>query len=221
MPCLNESPMTDRELLRRIERSPGQRAGYKQLIRELSLPGGRDRRLLVEQLARLTAAGHLTKLDRDHWALRKRRSKPHPRQPDGRTPRPASRRLRVRAAAEPSQAGATAGEDIFIPPNEINSAMQGDQVLVELMPPRSDGRKPGRIVRVLTRKNPTVVGVFHYSRNQRFPENSVTPFDDRMTQPIVIPDGMEIPSSTPKFESEPCARRRNSQLLKAHRLEQP
>jgi ribonuclease R len=39
--------ITDRELLRRIERSPGQRAGYKQLVRELSLPGGRDRRLLV------------------------------------------------------------------------------------------------------------------------------------------------------------------------------
>ncbi len=76
--------------------------------------------------------------------------------------------------------------------------MQGDQVLVELMPPRADGRKLGRIVRVLTRRNPTVVGTFHYSRNQRFPENTVTPFDDRMTQPIVIPDGMEIPANPPK-----------------------
>src|SRR5271170_4593064 len=63
--------VNDRELLRRIERSPGQRAGYKQLVRELSLPGGRDRRLLVEQLARLTAAGYLVKLDRDHWAMPK------------------------------------------------------------------------------------------------------------------------------------------------------
>ena len=61
--------MTDRELLRRIERSPGQRAGYKQLIRELSLPGGRERRLLVEHLARLTAAGRLVKLDRDQKRL--------------------------------------------------------------------------------------------------------------------------------------------------------
>src|SRR5271154_5354090 len=68
--------MTDRELLRRIERSPGQRAGYKQLVRELSLPGGRDRRLLVEQLARLTTAGHLTKLARDHWTLRKNTQNP-------------------------------------------------------------------------------------------------------------------------------------------------
>jgi hypothetical protein len=52
--------MTDRELLRHIERSPGQRAGYKQLVREFGLGGGRERRLLVEHLARLTASGQLT-----------------------------------------------------------------------------------------------------------------------------------------------------------------
>jgi ribonuclease R len=187
--------MTDRELLRLIERSSGQRAGYKQLVRELSLPGGRDRRLLVEHLARLTAAGRLVKLDRDHWAM----------------PRAVATRDNLAAGRldlhrdgygfvrpDSRQADAQIGEDIFIPPNEINSAMQGDQVLVELMPPRADGRKLGRIVRILTRRNPTVVGIFHYSRNQRFPENSVTPFDDRMTQPIVIPEGLEIPTAPPK-----------------------
>ena len=186
---------TDRELLRRIERSPGQRAGYKQLVRELSLPGGRERRLLVEHLARLTAAGRLIKLDRDHWTL-----------PSAVATRDnlAAGRLDLHrdgygfVRPDAGQRGAAVGEDIFVPPSEINSAMQGDQVLVELMPPRADGRKLGRIVRVLTRKNPTVVGVFHYSRNQRFPENTVTPFDDRMIQPIVIPDGLEIPATPPK-----------------------
>jgi ribonuclease R len=201
--------MTDRELLRRIERSPGQRAGYKQLVRELSLPGGRERRLLVEHLARLSAAGRLVKLDRDHWAM-----------PSAVATRDnlAAGRLDLHrdgygfVRPDAKQAGARAGEDIFIPPNEINSAMQGDQVLVELLPPRSDGRKLGRIVRVLTRKNPTVVGIFHYAQGQarsdgrtdyaqRFPENTVTPFDDRMTQPIIIPDGMEIPNKIP--ESNP------------------
>jgi ribonuclease R len=190
--------MTDRELLRLIERAPGQRAGYKQLVKELSLPGGRDRRLLVEHLGRLTAAGKLVKLDRDHWAM----------------PRAVATRDNLAAGRldlhrdgygfvrpDAKQAGAQAGEDIFIPPNEINSAMQGDQVLVELLPSRGDGRRLGRIVRVLTRRNPTVVGIFHYSKNQRFPENTAVPFDDRMTQPIVIPDGLEIPSAPP--ESNP------------------
>src|SRR5487761_1668946 len=61
--------MTDRELLHRIERSAGQRAGYKQLVRELGLGGGRERRLLLEQLDRLTAGGRLVKTDREFWAL--------------------------------------------------------------------------------------------------------------------------------------------------------
>ena len=60
-------------------------------------------------------------------------------------------------------------EDIFIPPNEINGAMQGDQVLVEVEPPKADGRRMGRIVRVLERRNPTVVGIFHYARAGRTP----------------------------------------------------
>ena len=41
--------------------------------------------------------------------------------------------------------------------------MQGDQVLVEVEPPKADGRTQGRIVRILERRNPTVVGVFRYA----------------------------------------------------------
>src|SRR6185369_8835881 len=63
---------TDRELINRIERSAGQRAGYKQLVRELGLGGGRERRLLLEQLARMTARGDLVKTDREHWSIPKR-----------------------------------------------------------------------------------------------------------------------------------------------------
>src|ERR1700686_5843383 len=62
-------PQTDRELIRRIERSAGHRAGYKQLIRELGLGGGRERRLLLEQLARITARGELVKTESEQWSL--------------------------------------------------------------------------------------------------------------------------------------------------------
>ena len=94
-------------------------------------------------------------------------------------------------------------DDIFVPPNEINGAMQGDQVLVELGPPKRDGRREGRIARILERKNPTVVGIFHYARKGRrgsyipgeFRGNFVTPFDSRMAQPIVIPEGAEVPEA--------------------------
>jgi ribonuclease R len=48
---------------------------------------------------------------------------------------------------------------------------------------------------VLERRNPTVVGTFHYSRGERYPLNVVIPFDERMTQPIVIPEGAEVVAS--------------------------
>lgn len=182
--------MTDRELLRHFERSPGQRAGYKQLIREFSLGGGRERRLLLEHLARLTASGHLVKADRDHWVIAKAA---------GSRDDLVAGRLDLHrdgfGFVRPNERQRGGDDDVFIPPNEINGAMQGDQVLVELAPPRSDGRRLGRIARVLTRRNPTVVGIFHYSRSERAQGNYVTPFDERMTQPVLIPPGAEVPET--------------------------
>ncbi len=202
--------MTDKELISRIARSAGGKAGYKQLVRELGLGGGRERRLLLEQLARITVRGDLVKLDRELWGVPRAAAatvagvgksgadgsrdnlaagrldlhrdgygfvRPNPRQPSGIT------------------------EDVFVPPDEINGAMQGDQVLVEVAPPRGDGRRMGRIVRVLTRRNATVVGTFRYAKSERAMGNLVIPFDERMSQPIVIPFGAEIPKEDEKAEA--------------------
>src|ERR1700744_3486729 len=62
-------PRRDRDLLARITLSAGGKAGYKQLIRELGLGGGRERRLLVEQLTRLVARGDLLRVNDDLWAI--------------------------------------------------------------------------------------------------------------------------------------------------------
>ena len=67
-------PQTDRELLARITRSAGQKVGYKQLIRELGLGGGRERRLLLEQLGTLVSRGELIPSGEDMWALPKKES---------------------------------------------------------------------------------------------------------------------------------------------------
>jgi len=181
--------MTDRELIRHIERAAGQRVGYKQLVREFGLGGGRERRLLLEHLARLTVRGDLVKIDRDHWGI----------------PKAVATRDNLIAGrldlhrdgygfVRPQDRAKNGENDIFIPPNELSGAMQGDQVLVELLPPRSDGRRLGRIARVLTRSNPTVVGRFQYARSDKAQGNTVIPFDERMTQPILIPFGQELPS---------------------------
>ena len=187
--------MTDQELVARIARSAGQKAGYKQLVRELSLGGGRERRLLLEQLARLTARGALVKLDREHWSIPRTISGV-----GGTRENLSAGRLDLHrdgyGFVRPNARQASGQEDIFIPPDEINGAMQGDQVLVEVDPPKADGRRLGRIVRVIERRNPTVVGVFHYARSGREQGHSVAPFDERMTQPILIPAGKELPAAT-------------------------
>ena len=187
--------MTDQELLAKIARSAGQKGGYKQLVRELSLGGGRERRLLLEQLARLTARGALVKLDREHWGI--------PRAAACTRDNLAAGRLDLHrdgyGFVRPNARQAVGTDDIFIPPNEINGAMQGDQVLVEVEPPKADGRRMGRIVRIMERRNTTVVGTFRYARSDRAQGNTVIPFDERMTQPILIPPGAEVPAEKDAF----------------------
>jgi ribonuclease R len=215
-------PQTDRELMRLIERSAGHRAGYKQLVRELGLGGGRERRLLLEQLARITARGELVKTESEQWSL--------PAAAPEKTARAVKRTIDGRGVEMPVEHRATrdrlvAGrldlhrdgygfvrptqstsreDDLFIPPNELNGAMQGDEVLVDEAPPGRDGRRSGRIARVLNRRNPTVVGIFHYARSHGRAStwessplingNYITPLDERMTQAILIPEGAEVPS---------------------------
>ena len=60
---------SDRDLLARIRRSANGRAGYKQLIRELGLGGGRERRLLLEQLTRMVGRGELVRVEGEAWAV--------------------------------------------------------------------------------------------------------------------------------------------------------
>src|ERR1700687_3529582 len=81
--------------------------------------------------------------------------------------------------------------DVFIPPHATGSSMHGDRVLIEVSAVRTDGRAEGRIIRSLSRAHPTVVGIFHYGHRH----NYVKPIDEKVTQEIVIPPGMETPQS--------------------------
>src|ERR1700687_1018409 len=81
--------------------------------------------------------------------------------------------------------------DVFIPPHATGSSMHGDRVLIEVSAVRTDGRAEGRIIRSLSRAHPTVVGIFHYGHRH----NYVKPIDEKVTQEIVIPPGMENPQS--------------------------
>jgi ribonuclease R len=190
--------LSDSAIVNKIERQPKQTAGFKQLVRELGLRG-EARAELSRQLERLAAGGQLRRLDSDRYAL--------PQAASGKNivvgrlsmhrdgfgfviPDPGSldERLKARLSG-----------DIFIPPPFVGSAMHGDRVLVEVGAIRPDGRAEGRIVRPVGRAHATVVGTFHYGGRH----NYVTPSDQKVTQEIVIPNGMEIPSMSPAADSTP------------------
>src|SRR5271155_2434216 len=91
--------------------------------------------------------------------------------------------------------------DVFIPPNAVEDAMHGDHVLVRLQRvsesrgrdfrvagARGGQRAEGRIVRVLGRAHPSVVGLFRYGPRG----NVVLPYDNRIQHEIEIPPGEEL-----------------------------
>ena len=187
--------LSDQAILRHIERQPHQTAGYKQLVREMNLRGD-ERQRLEERLRALVESGRLVETARDRYTL--------PEHTAAHANLIAGRLAMHRdgygfVIPNAGQRGPSSG-DIYIHPQAIGTAMHGDQVLVEVGRRREDGRAEGRILRVLTRANPTVVGTFHYGSRYNF----VTPIDEKVTQEVIIPRGMEWPSGDEGAVEEPA-----------------
>jgi ribonuclease R len=81
--------------------------------------------------------------------------------------------------------------DIFIPRDSVEDGMHGDRVVAKILKTghgQGPQRAEGRIVRVLGRAHPTVVGLFRYGPRG----NSVVPYDARMQHAVEIPPGNEL-----------------------------
>ena len=182
--------LSDSAILRHIARQPKQTASHKQLLRELGVKG-EARRELTDRLHALVSKGELLQVDSERYAI--------PQAAKGRNllvGRLTKHRdgfgfvIPEATSLDPSLKARLAG-DVFIPPHAIASSMHGDRVVVEVSAVRTDGRAEGRILRSLSRAHPTVVGIFHYGHRH----NYVKPIDEKVTQEIVIPPGLEYPGS--------------------------
>jgi ribonuclease R len=85
--------------------------------------------------------------------------------------------------------------DLFIGRDNLEDAMHGDRVLARIVRRRPDGRAEGRVVRIVQRENPSVVGLFRYGSHG----NVVLPYDIRITHEISIPPGHEL---TPELQKK-------------------
>jgi ribonuclease R len=78
--------------------------------------------------------------------------------------------------------------DLFIGPYNLGDAMHGDHVLARIERRRPDGRAEGRIVQIVERQHPTIVGLFRYGPHG----NHVLPYDSRILHEVLIPPGDEL-----------------------------
>ncbi len=165
-----------------------------------------DRNPLLKMLGKLKNRGAIREFPggRYHLAGSKRESEANPRsserRPEPSTP-PAIRRdeltgrlvlhhdgygFVVPDIPTPQYAG-----DIFIPRDAVEDAMHGDHVLAKILRTgtgHGPQRAEGRIVRVLNRAHPSVVGLFHYGPRG----NYVLPYDARMQHSVEILPGDEL-----------------------------
>lgn len=91
----------------------------------------------------------------------------------------------------PDDPSSTGGQDIYIREDAMSSALHGDRVGVHVVRVKADGRREGRIVRIIERAQKTVVGEFRCGQRA----NVVLPFDTRIPHEIVIPRGQEWPEA--------------------------
>jgi ribonuclease R len=185
--------LTEQQILDHIERQAHQSANYKQLVRELRLRGN-DREQLSRRLESLVKRGKLVTAAAGKYAMPK----------TARSQNLVAGKLSMHrdgygfVMPQDENLRKTIDGDIYIPPHAIGSAMHGDEVLAEIVASKRDGRAEGRILRTLNRAHTTVVGTFHNSDRLNF----VRPIDEKITQDILIPKGMEWPPGLEAADAE-------------------
>ena len=153
--------LSDSAILRHIGRQPKKTAGHKQLLRELGVKG-EARRELADRLHRLVEKGELLQVDSDRYAIPQAKSGHNMLVGRLSMHRDGFGFVIPEASSLDANLKARLAGDVFIPPHATGSSMHGDRVLVEISAFRTDGRAEGRIIRSVTRAQPTVVGIFHY-----------------------------------------------------------
>jgi ribonuclease R len=83
------------------------------------------------------------------------------------------------------------GRDVFVPSENLHTALDGDSVAAEIIREPADRNPVGRVIRVIERSCSEIVGVFR----ERDGMAVVVPDDERLKKPLAVPPGAEKPKS--------------------------
>ena len=163
-----------------------------------------NRRPLLQMLAKLQSRGLVEELSHGRFLLRRSRRDPAPAPelpPEKIAQQKAASRDEIKGRlvlhqdgygfVVPDVALPNVDGDIFIPRDSVEDAMHGDHVVAKIA--RLSGhsgarRAEGRIVRIVGRAHPSIVGQFHYTSRG----SVVSPYDARVQHDIELLAGEEL-----------------------------
>ncbi len=236
----HRDPLNEQDVLVFLRRVRGP-ASQREIARGLRLRG-KDRKRLQKILAKLKHHGEIAEVSSGRYLSAGSSPKKHPGHAESRsqsqTPRGAQhsapRHAQSVKSVQSVDSGLIAGRivvhrdgygfvvpekpvpgvegDLFVPPPCIGDAMHGDTVAARIEKRRLDGRAEARVVRILRRAHPTVVGVFRYDHRG----NAVAPFETRLAQEILIPPGEEL---TPALREKYAAAGKHSRRQRLAELD--
>jgi len=168
----------EERVVARLKNAPARLMSFRQLVRELNIESD-ERHEIRHVLHAMVKEGTLIKLKGNRYSL--------PEQTAVIVGRLSAHRDGY-GFVVPEKPSKSLRGDVFIPARFMADAMQGDTVLASVDRIKDDNRAEGRILKVLQRRNLTVVGQF----KKGAPYNIVVPYDTKITQEIMIREGDEM-----------------------------
>jgi ribonuclease R len=168
----------EEQVVARLKEAPAHLMSFRQLVRDLDLESD-ERHEIRQVLHAMVKGGTLIKLKGNRYALPEKTSVIVGKLSTHRD----GYGFVVPEKFQNDQHG-----DVFIPARFMSDAMQGDTVLASIDRIKEGNRAEGKILKVLERRNLTIVGQFRRSA----PYNVVVPYDAKIAHEIVIREGDDM-----------------------------
>ncbi len=152
-----------------LEKEPKKSFNYKQIAAKLQITDTEQRNLLIKQLGELTKKNRIVQPSRGKYQVLF-------------VPEVYTGPIDVNTQGNGYLTAEGIDQDIFISYPNLNRAFNGDQVEVQLLQRKKEGRQEGKVVRIVERKRTSFVGVVDLYKSFAF----IRPSDPRMYTDIFV-----------------------------------